>query len=106
MQTHDIKDSHGRTCAFEINNFLVSRRRVCRILRTVPGLRILRTPRFLSYFNEDEFCEFELDGKKFTAWEPYGDNSRYWIGPEPMGWSEQVALVREAFVRQKDYRFW
>ena len=106
MQTYDIKDRQGRILAFEIDNLLVSRRCVCRILRTIPSLRILRTPRFLSYFKEDEFCEFELNGRKFTAWEPFGDNSRYWIGPDPVIWNEQVTLVRDAFVQHKKYRLW
>jgi hypothetical protein len=106
MRTHDIKDSQGRILAFEIDNLFVSRRHVCRILRTIPGLLVLRTPCFLTRSKEEEFCEFELGGQKFTAWEPFGDNSRYWIGPEPMGWSEQVALVRNAFVQHKRYRLW
>jgi hypothetical protein len=72
MTIHELKDKEGRVFAFEIGNFLVSRRRVCRIVRSIPGVRILRTPRFLSWLREDEFCEFELGGYKFKAWEPWG----------------------------------
>lgn len=99
MTVHDIKDKDGRVLAFEISNLLVSRRRVCRILQTIPGVRILKKPRFLSQFREEEFCEFEVSGQKFKAWEPWGDSSRFWIGPEPTQWCEQVAVVRDAFER-------
>jgi len=99
MTVHDLKDQDGRVFAFEISNLLVSRRRVCRILRTIPGVHISRSPRFLSRFREDEFCEFEVSGQRFKAWEPWGDSSCFWIGPEPPQWCEQVALIRDTFER-------
>jgi hypothetical protein len=104
MTIYELKDKDGRIFAFEVDNVLLSRRGVCRILRSVPGVRILRAPRFLSRFREEEFCEFELGGRRFKAWEPFGDNSRYWIGPEPAQWCEQVDLVRDAFVRHSSLR--
>jgi hypothetical protein len=54
---------------------------------------------------EDEFCEFEIKGQKFVALEPFGDNSRYWIGPKPSKWCEQVAIVRSTFVNHKLFVF-
>ena len=100
MTVHELKDKDGRVFAFEVGNFLLSRRGVCRILRAIPGVRILRTPRFLSWLSGEEvFCEFEVNGQRFEAWEPWGDSSVYWIGPEPPQWCEQVALVCDAFKR-------
>jgi hypothetical protein len=93
MALHELKDKDGRVYAFEIDNLLVSKRRVCKIVRSIPGVRVL----FFS--REDEFCEFEVDGQKFTVWEPWGDNSHYWVGPQPPQWCEQIALVREAFLQ-------
>jgi hypothetical protein len=52
----------------------------------------------LSWFREEQFCEFEVEGQRFVIEEPYGDNSRYWIGPEPPAWCEQIGVVRDAFV--------
>jgi len=46
---------------------------------------------------EEEFCEFEVDSEAFVAWEPFGDNSRYWIGPKDGKWNVQVDKVRAAF---------
>ncbi len=99
MHLHDSHDSEGRVLAFEVKNFCCSRQRVCRIARTVPGARIVRQPMFLSSLSEEVFCEFELDGITFVAWEPFGDNDVYWIVPEPARWVPQIDRVREAFSR-------
>ena len=104
MKVYDLKDKNGRVFAFEVNNFLLGRRGVGKVVRTIPGARITRAPRLFS--GDDEFCEFEVEGKVFVAWEPWGDNSRYWIGPRPPEWCEQVATVREAFVRYRPLRLW
>jgi hypothetical protein len=48
---------------------------------------------------QEEFCTFEVQGQKFKAWEPWGDSSRYWIGPEAPSWCEQISVVRAAFIR-------
>jgi hypothetical protein len=50
----------------------------------------------------EEFCEFEVDGVPFVAWEPWGDNSRFWVGPKAKEgqtpqWSPTVDRVRAAF---------
>ena len=68
------------------------------MLERIPGYHVLRRPKLFSYFREDEFCEFEVEGMKFVVWEPYGDNSRYWIGPQPPRWVPQIAQVRQAFI--------
>jgi hypothetical protein len=53
----------------------------------------LRSPRYACAGNsghdtgcEEVFCEFELDRFMFEVREPFEDNSRYWIGPEPARW--------------------
>src|SRR5437879_1818550 len=102
MIVHDLTDKEGRVFAFEIENFRFSRKSVCKLVQSIPGARVLRSPKkFLSWFREEVFCEFEVHGKKFGAWEPFGDNSRYWIGPEPPKWCVEVGLVREVFLNHK-----
>ena len=64
---------------------------------------MVRRPRLLSWRREEVFCEFLLGGARFEIWEPYGDNSRYWIGPAganaaDMRPTEEIARVREAFI--------
>ena len=101
MRIYDLTDEQGRVYAFEVGNGLLGRRGVCRVAESIPGASIIQRPRLFS--GEDEFCEFEVDGRRFKAWEPFGDNSRYWIGPEPPTWCPQVEHVRMAFVRHKPF---
>ena len=34
--------------------------------------------------SDDIRVRFTYAGKSFVVWEPYGDNSRYWVGPEEL----------------------
>jgi hypothetical protein len=98
MKVYDLRDEHGRVFAFEVPNFLLRRRGLARIVNSIPGVRLLRVPAPFSWFGEEEFCEWELDGVKFVAWEPFGDNSRYWVGPaDSPAWHPQIETVRRAF---------
>lgn len=80
-----------------------------RLVHRIPGCRVTRRPiPFMrwSVQEKEEFCEFEVDGVTFVAWEPWGDNSRFWVGPKTMGgetpqWSPAVDHVREAFRRAR-----
>jgi hypothetical protein len=102
MKVHDLIDKEGRVFAFEISNTFFGRKRLCRLVRSIPEARIIKAPGLRSFFKgEDEFCEFEIRGQKFVAWEPYGDNSRYWIGSEPPHWCEQLETVRSVFMHHK-----
>ena len=110
MKTFGIKSDDGREFLFEVNNFHLGRRSLCRLVTRIPGCVVVRKPnRFRwSFEDEDELCEFELDGVRFVACEPFGDNSRYWVGPKsqkgiPSKWCPQVDRVREAFVRSRPF---
>ena len=95
MRTYDLTDQQGRVFAFEIDNVWMDRASVAAVVRTIPGARLKEL--HVSWFGPDEFCEFEVGGITFVAWEPYGDNSRYWIGPRPPEFSEHTATIRAAF---------
>lgn len=98
MRTFEQNDSQGQLTAFEIDNSLIGRRSVCRIVESIPNAKITRRPKhLLSWFREEVFCEFLIDGEKFVAWEPYGDNSRYWIGPDPARYLPQTQVLLETF---------
>jgi hypothetical protein len=100
MKVYDLHDKEGRLLAFEIENVVIGRQGVCHVVSMIPGATLLRRPvRFLSWFRESTFCEFELDGVRFSADEgPWGDDSRYWVGPEPPRWVPQLQAVRQAFL--------
>jgi len=95
MKIHDLKDKEGRVFAFEVPNTLLTRRSVCKLVRSIPDARLLSGRAEL---RQEEFCVFEVQGQRFTVCEPFGDNSRYWVGPEPPSWCDQVSVVRDAFV--------
>ena len=101
MKVHDVKDEEGRVFAFEVSNTLLGRRGLCRVVRRIPGARLMKEPAAFSWFSEEEFCEFQVGDVTFVAWEPFGDNSRYWIGPKPPRWVPEMAGVREAFRRAR-----
>ncbi len=99
MKVYELRNESGRVFAFEIDIPLRGRRGVCSIIRKIPGAKLTKTPRFLSWFRDGEnFCEFELGGVTFQAEEPFGDNSRYWIGPKDAPcWHPEIEAVLEAF---------
>jgi len=101
VKTFDLTDDEHRVFAFEVGNTLLTRRKVCKIVSDIDGVTVLREPKVFRLSQEDDetFCEFEVDGVTFEACEPFGDNSRYWIGPKNGKWSPQSDKVREAFVR-------
>ena len=91
-------DAHIYT-GFRVSNRLLSRRRACRIVESVPGVRILRSPKRWAWHSEDDFCAFELAGTEFLIVEPFGDNTEYWIvaaEPDPAA-RPLIDHVRPAF---------
>lgn len=94
MRVYDLLDTEGRVFAFEIDSFPIGRKGVVRVVSSIPGTSVKPQPR---NSNRDDFCEFVVAGRVFVASEPWGDNSRYWIGPNPAVWCEELRLVRQAF---------
>jgi hypothetical protein len=94
---NDLRGEDGRVYAFEVSS-VIGRRRACEVASRIPGVTVLERPKRFSFGGgPDQFCRFELDGQVFVIWEPFGDNSRYWIGPEAAAWCPQFDRVREAF---------
>ena len=99
MRIFDLVGDDGRPYAFEVRNTFLGRRGALRVVCSIPGVRVLREPGALSWFRDEAFVEFEIGGVLFRVWEPFGDNSRYWIGPEPARPLPELAAVRAAFAR-------
>jgi len=97
MRIYEIKDKQNRVFAFEIENILIGRRGVCRLVKTIPNVRFIRGLKGHLWWADDTFCIFEVRGQIFHAWESWGDSSRYWIGPEPPKWCEQIEEVKMVF---------
>lgn len=100
MRIYEDRNRNGQLRSFEVSNTTLGRRDVVRILRRIPEVTILREPKQLfSWFREDEFCTFEIGGTKFLVEEPYGDNSRYWIGGPRQ--NDKLEIVAQAFRAQR-----
>ncbi len=98
MNIHPIHNEQHQLHAFEINNAFKGRRAVTKIIETIPDVKIIKKPSFLSWFRDNEiFCIFELNNREFTIEEPFGDNSRYLISAKPPGHCAELAIIEEAF---------
>jgi hypothetical protein len=95
MRTHPVRNEEGRLFAFEISS-LLGRRFASRIAATVPGVRVLA-----SNLRSDAFCEFEVAGETFIIEEPFGDNSRYWVGPVGAGRLAGIQTVHSHFEKSR-----
>ncbi len=101
MKVYDLHDKEGRNFAFEIGNSFIDRSEVARIVKAIPGATLIKKPRTFSWVSEEEFCEWEINGVRFKAWEPFGDNSRYWIGPESAQSTPEIQMIKDAFLRHR-----
>jgi hypothetical protein len=81
MKTYTIKDNNGNPFAFEIDNVYISLRKLSKLLSSMEGIRNLKVRRLFEMHKENHI-EFEYNGDFFVVWEPFGDNSTYWIGPK------------------------
>jgi hypothetical protein len=68
-----------------------------RILESVDGVTQVRR----NWFNENHFSFYFL-GRECVVNEPFGDNSRYWIGPTELDPPLDMRPVHEAF---RKFRF-
>ncbi|WP_413288397.1 hypothetical protein [Bdellovibrio sp. HCB337] len=78
MKTYPIKTDTG-LIGFEIENSYVSPRYIEKYLKDKNGISNIRRK---NLEHSDNRLEFEYLGDTYVVFEPYGDNSRYWIGPK------------------------
>jgi len=104
LKTYPIRRSDGFLHAFEIGNAFISMGAIRRILSSVDGVSsIRRQPR------SDDRLAFNVNGVPWVVHEPWGDNSRYWIGPrDPQHHSFDVNRIHEAFAQYRSplFRLW
>jgi hypothetical protein len=81
MKTYPKKNDAGEKCAFEISNIFLSSKGMARFIGGCPGVKITRVRRMFDP-DDEVHVEFDLNGEHHYVWEPFGDNSRLWIGPE------------------------
>lgn len=87
--------------AFEIENAYVQPETITRILKGVEGVSRVRE-RMLFRKPYEIHVEFKYLGMDFVVWEPFGDTTRYWIGPKhPTSSPVSIDQVEHAFRRYR-----
>ena len=97
MKTYEGLDAQGRVIYFEVPNTMLSRRAACKLVSRIPGVSLTTQPGLWPFGGDDVFCKFELDGKHFELWEPYGDNSRFHVAAKPLESCGALQNLRSAF---------
>lgn len=96
MRTYPIPRENGLLRGFEMTSTWLVFAPLIRLLRSVPGVTDVRR----RWFNSDRVT-FKFHGKDAVVHEPWGDNSRYWIGLKEPDISTEVDIspLHEAFKR-------
>lgn len=81
MRTFELHRDDGYFLAFEIENVYVRPKKIGEILRAVEGVTDVKVGKPPGE-SRDVRVAFKYLGIDYIVWEPFGDNSRYWIGPE------------------------
>lgn len=93
MITYPIKRSDGSLHAFEIGNTFISMGAIRKILLSVEGVSAIKRQ-----FRSDDRLIFQYNGHPWVINEPWGDSSRYWVGPvEAKDHQFNVAPIQDAF---------
>jgi hypothetical protein len=75
METYPILRSDGSLRGFEISSAWVTFGRLLRILSSIEGVTDVRR----NWFSDNRIT-FNFHGIPAVVHEPWGDNSRYWVG--------------------------
>jgi hypothetical protein len=103
MRTFPVIGDDGIQRAFEIEHVYISRGALFQLLSSIEGVSCVTKPdrKERTAGVRVEFKHRDVD---FFVWEPYGDNSRYWIGPKEnliLRDPSQLREIEEAFDRYR-----
>lgn len=96
-----VSEPDGRLRAFEVENAYIGPSAVAQVLRGTEGVTEVEPRRIFSRDCEVH-VKFKYRSHPCIVWEPYGDNSRYWIGPESEdSYTEDMAPVEKSFANYR-----
>lgn len=102
MKTYPLLAKDGvRPFAFEVENIYLSPGTIAHLVAEVAGVTDVVQRKMFSK-SSDVHVEFKYHGQPYMVWEPYGDSSRYWIGPkgEANGASD-IGALETVFMRYR-----
>lgn len=100
MKTYPVLTKEkARSSAFEIENAYIAVSTIAQLLQQIAGVTEVQPRKALSG-SSDVHVEFKYLGRPYIVWEPYGDSSRYWIGPkEGVEAGGDSTAIEQAFER-------
>lgn len=81
MKTYPITDDAGNLLAFEVENVYIRLGEISRLFVQQEGVTDMQKRKLFSSDNELRLA-FKFNGTPLVVAEPFGDSSRYWIGPK------------------------
>lgn len=101
METYKLKTEDGTQFGFEIENVYISTFKIAKILSGVDGITNIQRRKLFHKYDDDEYrLMFDFNDDTYLIFEPFGDNSRYWIAPENSDYSTPKISVIEEIFRQ------
>lgn len=100
MKTYDALERNGNIEGFEIESSYIGVNQAASVLKQIAGVSDVRVRKTLSEFR-DVHIRFKFCNLECVLWEPFGDNSRYWIGPERPGGETDFSALRAGFERYR-----
>jgi hypothetical protein len=83
MKTHPLFSSdRRRKFAFEIERAYIAPAVIARLLSQVEFVTDIQRRKMFSAI-ADVHLSFNYNGRPYIVWKPYGDRTRFWIGPAP-----------------------
>lgn len=94
METYPIppRESGKLPFAFEIDNLYIAPRAIAQLLDGIKGVTDVEMGG-----KPDVRVSFCHRGRPYLVWEPWGDNSRYWIGPDDEHSRADISTLEGAF---------
>jgi hypothetical protein len=102
MKIYPVIAANGTNSdAFEIENAYISIRSIAKLLNQINDVTSVRSKKLFSSAS-DIHIEFNYRDQPYVVWEPFGDNSRYWIGPrDERKFEGENIILEQAFISYK-----
>jgi hypothetical protein len=97
---HEVDDTTGKIVAFEIENVYISPSTVASVLSGVKGVSDVRRRRIFSVWDEVH-VRFRYRDAECVVREPFGDNSRFWVGQEDVVEAVDMSEIERAFIKHR-----
>lgn len=74
----------------------VGRRRLARILKSIPGVRLSVSPGWFSWLSDRPFCRFEFNGQQYVVEASWPAGDAFEVSPEPQGCKPATVQLKKA----------